>query len=118
VRFDRGELKIVNEDAFEARFIDLFKRHIKLPIGDWAKGKVFRPQWGLYGVAGLTSTFRILKDEWGINVDPNLTISVQDGITGVLKAAENTIIELQGESSSEELSRKLKSIQDVLAELN
>ncbi|KKT39955.1 hypothetical protein A3K29_03770 [Candidatus Collierbacteria bacterium RIFOXYB2_FULL_46_14] len=111
VRFQDGVLKIVDQKAFEKRFIDLFRRHIKLPIvstdtkiitvdgidqektfiTDWSLGKVFRPQWGEHGVAGLTWTFGLLKDEWGINVDPALIPAVQNGIIQVLEEAVDAI---------------------------
>ncbi len=111
VRFQDGTLKIVDEKAFEKRFIDLFRRHIKLPIvssetklvavdgelkeekffTDWSLGKVLRPQWGEHGVAGLTWTFGILKEEWGIDIDPGLIPAVQEGIVRVLREAEAAI---------------------------
>ncbi|QQG42125.1 MAG: hypothetical protein HYV90_02305 [Candidatus Woesebacteria bacterium] len=131
VRFESGVLKIVNAEAFQARFVDLFTRHISLPLVtngdttliDWSRGKVFRPSWGLHGVAGLTWTFGILKDEWGIDVDPNLNLSVQNGILGVLKEAERAITETQAGTSKyrstndPELSAKLTVIQNTITKL-
>jgi len=99
VRFDKGELKMVDEGEFKKRFIDLFQRHIKMPIAakesglvDWTIAKVTRPEWGLHGVAGLTKTFELLA-EWGIKVDPNLIKQVQEGIKGVLQNAHDSLLD-------------------------
>lgn len=97
VRVEKGQLKIVNEGEFKKRFLDLFQRHIKLPIldasgVDWSPGKVTRPEWGKHGVAGLTWTFDILSSDWGIALDPNLKAAVINGIEDILDKAEMAIL--------------------------
>jgi len=92
---EHRELMIKDEAAFEARFIDLFRRHLQMPIKveggpksqDWTRGKVFRPQWGLEGVAGLTHTFTALFEGWGIKINPTLIQKVEAGIAQVLNEA-------------------------------
>ena len=125
VSFKDGALSIVDNDAFKKRFIDLFQRHIQLPISgtesqsgvDWTLAKVFRPQWGMYGVAGLTHTFSMLQTEWGINVDPNLIGSVQHAILNVLEQAEADIIHAQ-KGNEEYLSEQLLAIQSALVSVH
>ncbi len=96
---EQGELCIKDDEksdkAFQDRFVDLFRRHIQLPIqiigGDkkdnWSRGKVLRPEWGLNGVAGLVQTFTELQSGWGIKVHPDLIKKVQGAIEQVLKEA-------------------------------
>jgi len=144
VRFDGETLKIVNEEAFKSRFIDLFQRHIRLSIGivnsnsdkelvDWTIGKVYRPKWGLHGVAGLTWVFESLK-EWDVQVDDELIKSVQSGISEVLFNASASIVDAltnqkkykvivpDGETTSSAVASlvqrqaEIKSIQVALAE--
>jgi len=148
VRFQDGAMRIVDKDAFQARFVDLFRRHIKLPIictktkiitvdgkdnqvlffVEWFLGKVFRPQWGEHGVAGLTWTFGILRDEWGINIGSGLIPAVQDGVIQVLEEAEAAIIGVKKnypgyryqeginpQDLQEELSSKLEQIKNSIS---
>ncbi len=132
VRFDeRKVLTIVDREAFKARFIDLYQRHIKLPISprderdiDWTKGKVNRAEWGLHGVAGLTWTFKALES-WGVKVDANLVKEVQGGILEVLKKAKSSLRDslksqqryLPNETSKNNLRRSYRKVARVLAEL-
>ncbi len=103
IGFENGKLKILNQKNFKSRFIDLFQRHIKLPLKsttengiNWSMGKVFRPEWGEHGVIGLTHTFELLQ-EWGVKVDPELVSAVENGILEVLNKAENAIENSNGE---------------------
>ncbi len=97
IGFDNKNVLVIKDpDAFSTRFIDLYRRHINLPLinevsglkeENWTRGKVFRPGWGLHGVSGLTWTFAELTKGWGIDVDPQLIASVELGILGVLQEA-------------------------------
>lgn len=95
LEFDEGGTIVIgNKDDFQSRFVGLFRRHINLPIKategkgeDYTKGKVFRPEWGFYGVAGLIGTLNELKIGWGINTDPSVIVKVQGGIMGVIEEA-------------------------------
>lgn len=131
VRFDNNVLTIVDSEAFKARFIDLYQRHIKLPIVttesgivDWTKGKVNRAEWGLHGVTGLTWTFEALES-WGVKVDPELIIKVQEGIMGVLKQAKSDLRDslksqqryVPGETSKNNLRRNYRKVAKILADL-
>lgn len=139
IGFDKGQLKIKDKDAFEKRFVDLYRRHIRLPLLTknkgltiWKNGKAYRPEWGLHGVGGLTWTFGILKSDWGVNIDPDLIPSVQNGIFRVLTEAQDAIKDVRGAGLNyfkaskgdaeysdveTELTTKLKNIQDIHSKL-
>ncbi|OGG06847.1 hypothetical protein A2872_00475 [Candidatus Gottesmanbacteria bacterium RIFCSPHIGHO2_01_FULL_42_12] len=92
---------------------------VNLPIDEssqmngfnWKIGKVFRPQWGLHGVAGLTWTFHALSDLWQLKIDPNLVSRVQGGIFEVLDDAI-AVIDRQNSKDSE-LTTKEKEIIEI-----
>jgi len=130
-----GQLVIQDMQAFQLRFVDLFRRHLNLPIKalsgnkkeeDWQRGKVLRPQWGLEGVSGLNGTFRALKDGWGIDVSPELIKDVAQQILNVLTEAEvaaqdaldgGTRFALIDGSRRAELEDKLNQIHQVKNEM-
>lgn len=97
IGFDNnGLLAIKNNEDFEERFVDLYRRHIKLPIKieggeksqDWTRGKVSRAKWALGGVTGLTWTLDLLRKGWNIKVSPNLIDKFEWAIIRVLNEAE------------------------------
>jgi len=120
LNYDEKEgLTISNDKDFRRRFVDLYRRHLNLPIDEssqmngfnWKIGKVFRPQWGLHGVAGLTWTFHALSDLWQLKIDPNLVSRVQGGIFEVLDDAI-AVINRQTSKDSE-LTTKEKEIIEI-----
>lgn len=113
-----------SEKAFQDRFIDLFRRHIQLPIqiaggekkDNWSRGKVFRPEWGLNGVAGLIQTFSQLDSGWGVKVNPELIKKVQGAIEQVLKEALTAAYDaLENEETKYEFV-KLKEVNESATE--
>lgn len=132
VSFDEtNKLTIVDRVAFKSRFIDLYQRHIKLPISpiqsdgvDWTKGKVTRPEWGLHGVTGLSWTFEGLEN-WGIKIDPELVKEVQNGIFDVLKTAKSSLRDSlksqqrykPNETSKNNLRKNYRRVAMILADL-
>ncbi|MEP7166662.1 MAG: hypothetical protein ABI758_01635 [Candidatus Woesebacteria bacterium] len=110
-----GEFVIVDQEKFKDRYVNLFRRHIKLPIQgsfDWSKGKMFRPLWGLYAEHSVKETLFALG-EYGITVRPETIDRIVGSIQNVLVEAK---IAIESSGKREELGVEYNEIDRVLRE--
>ncbi len=122
----RLDITTENEKAFVDRFIDLFRRHINMPVGEdfdprdpltkeknWTRGKVTRPEWGPQAVEAITAVFTSLEEGSLLAVDNKIFAYVIEGVKMVLaEAAMDGAMEVQALKAKGELIRG-KKVLDV-----
>lgn len=75
---------VVIEDVVKERFTDLYFRHI-----DPVRGKIYRPQWGLYAISDIVSTLSTLREKYRFQMESeSINIIISEAKKSIEQAFE------------------------------